>query len=538
MRLSAQDAGGNQSIAEVDVSVAGELKVGNYQLSFTDLTVPVSGIPIVLTRTYDSFNANNIDDFGYGWRMEIRDTDLRTSVGRSGLEDSLIYNPFFTGARVYVTTPGGGREGFTFEPQPAPGLRGSFLGIWRPRFVPDAGGTSELTVENFDLLRTNTEEFLSYGLSLGYNPSSLAFGGNFTLTTKEGITYEIDGNTGDTRTVSDRNGNELTFTDGGIFSSTGQEITFERDAQNRITAVIDPMGKRIEYEYDANGDLVLVRDRENNETEFDYNDNLEHYLEEIIDPLGRTGARSEYDEQGRLVKLIDADGETVQLIHNPNNFTETVKDQLGNETIYEYDTRGNVVTEIDAEGGVTKRTYDENNNTLTETDPLGNTTTFTYDARGNVLTETDPLGNVTRFTYDSFGNVLTTTDAQGNTTTNNYDANGNLTSISGQANGTTTLNYDVRGNLTSFADGAGTTSFEYDGSGNVTRQIDAAANETTFTYDANGNQLTETRTLTTPDGVITLVTTTEYDSEGRVIKVTDPEGGVTETATNIKRKNG
>ena len=231
LRLLAQDTGGNQSTAEVNVSVAGELKVGNYQLSFTDLTISVSGIPIVLTRTYDSFNANNIDDFGYGWRMELRDTDLRSSVPKTGLEDQLIYNPYFGGARVYVTTPEGGREGFTFNPQPAPGLRGSFLGIWEPRFVPDAGVTSELTVANFDLLRTSTNEFLGFGSSLAYNPSNPAFGGKFTLTTQEGIVYEIDGNTGDTQKIGDRNGNELTFTDGGIFSSTGQEITFERDAQ-------------------------------------------------------------------------------------------------------------------------------------------------------------------------------------------------------------------------------------------------------------------------------------------------------------------
>jgi RHS repeat-associated protein len=529
LRLFALDAGGNQSVIETEVSIAGELKLGNFQLSFTDLSIPVSGIPIILTRTYDTLNANNNDDFGYGWRMEIRDTDLRTSVGKTGLEEDLIYNPYFAGARVYVTTPGGKREGFTFEPKLAPGLKGSFLGIWESVFVPDAGVTSSLTVEKFDLLRTSTGEFLGYGSSLGYNPSSPTFGGTFTLTTKEGIVYKIDGNTGDTRTVSDRNGNVLTFTDAGIFSNSGQKITFERNPRGQITAAIDPEGNRIEYEYDANGDLVAVTDRAGNVTRFDYNDNREHYLEEVIDPLGRTGARSEYDERGRLIKIIDADGKAVELIHNPANFVETVKDQLGNQTVYEYDERGNVLNEIDALGGVTKRTYDVNNNTLTETDPNGNTTTFTYDARGNVLTETDPLGNVTRFTYDSFGNILTTTDAQGNTTTNTYDRNGNLTSISGQANGKTTLNYDGRGNLASFGDAAGTTRFEYNSAGNVTRQVDAAGNVTTFTYDASGNQLSETRTLTTPNGVITLVTTTEYDSEGRVVKVTNPEGGVTET---------
>jgi hypothetical protein len=32
--------------------VAGDLKLGNFRLSFTDLSIPVTGIPITLTRTY------------------------------------------------------------------------------------------------------------------------------------------------------------------------------------------------------------------------------------------------------------------------------------------------------------------------------------------------------------------------------------------------------------------------------------------------------------------------------------------------------
>ena len=534
LRLFAQDTGGNESVVETQVSVLGELKITYFELSFTDLTVPVSGIPISLSRTYNSQNANQQDDFGFGWRLEIADTDLRTSVAKTGAEELGINNPYFAGARVYVKLPGESRQGFTFSPQPARGLKGSFLGIWEPVFVPDPGVTSSLTVENFDLRQTDTGEFFSYDSSLAYNPSSPVFGGTFTLTTKEGIAYEIDGLTGDARTISDRNGNVLSFTNAGIISSSGQQITFERNPQGQITAAIDPIGMRIEFEYDANGDLVAVTDRENNVTRFEYNEGRPHFLEEVIDPLQRPGVRSEYDEKGRLVKIFDADGEDITLIHDPDNFTERVEDQLGNPTIFEYDDRGNVLTEIDAEEGVIERTYDANNNILTETvfdgiNPEGNTTTFTYDDLRNVLTETDPLGNTTIFTYDSFSNVLTTTDPQGITTTNTYDANGNLTSISGQANGTTTLSYDARGNLTSFGDAAGTTDFEYDSFGNVTREVDAEKNETIFTYDANGNQLTATTTLTTPNEVRTLVTKTEYDAEGRVIKVTDPEEGVTET---------
>ena len=46
------------------------------------------------------------------------DTDLRTSVPKTGFEEDLIYNPFFANARVYISTPGNGREGFTFRPKP------------------------------------------------------------------------------------------------------------------------------------------------------------------------------------------------------------------------------------------------------------------------------------------------------------------------------------------------------------------------------------------------------------------------------------
>ena len=122
------------------------------------------------------------------------------------------------------------------------------------------------------------------------------------------------------------------------------------------------------------GDLVSVTDRLGNVTRLQYDAPRPHYLTEVIDPLGRTGVRSEYDDKGRLVTMLDAAGNSVQLVHDPDNFVETVVDQLGNPTTYEYDTRGNIVTEVDALGGIITRTYDDGNNMLTETDPLGNTT--------------------------------------------------------------------------------------------------------------------------------------------------------------------
>jgi RHS repeat-associated protein len=545
LRLTAQDAGGHVTSLDVPISVAGGLKLGNFTLSFTDLSLPVGGIPITVGRTYDTLTASHSADLGYGWRLEFRDVDLRSSVAPTGYEQELgLYNPFRDGTRVYLTLPGGKREGFTFKPQltwATQMLIGAGLPEedWQydPAFEADPGVTDKLTLSGATTMirDRDTGAYLSIGGGrLAFNPANDVFFATYTLTTKDGIAYRIDAPTGLLDSVSDPNGNFVTFADAGISSTAGQHVTFGRDPQGRITSATDPAGNRVLYQYDANGDLVAVTDREGNVTRFVYSSDQPHYLAQVIDSLGRTGARTEYDAQGRLVKIIDAAGNPVQLIHDPSNSTETVKDALGNPTTYEYDPQGNIVTEVNALGGVTLRTYDSQNNQLTETDPLGRTTATTYDARGNVLTQTDPLGNVTRSTYDDKNHLLTETDPLGQTTRNTYDARGNLLTMTDAAGNTTTYAYADPinpGQPTSITDPAGNvTRFEYSDlapRGLLMRQVDALGHETRYTYDVTGRQLTETRTLTTPSGPRTLVTTNTYDHNGNLTSVTDAEGNTT-----------
>ncbi|NER35197.1 MAG: DUF4114 domain-containing protein [Oscillatoria sp. SIO1A7] len=553
LRLSAFDSSGQASTVEQEVDVAGELKLGNFRLSFTDLQVPVSGIPISVTRTYDTLTAGHQDDFGYGWRLEFRDTDLRTSVGRDELYEQTGIGSvaFKEGTRVYVTLPGGKRTGFTFKPVMDPEIRKALrmgaplpqsLIFYNPAFETDDGEQVTLSTNKTRmLLNRDTGEY--YDLSgTPYNPVNSFFGGSYKLTTKEGIEYVIDARNGDLRTATDPNGNVLTFSDAGIKSDSGVEVTFERDAEGRIVSVIDPEENKIGYEYDENGDLVAVTDREDNTTELKYEvPERAHYLNEIVDPLGRSGVRSEYDDKGRLSRMLDVNGEAVQLSYDPDNSTQTVLDQFGNPTTYVYDDRGNVVSEVDPVGKIVERTYDDQNNVLsetivtTETDEQGNpiekraTTSYTYDAQGNRTSQTDPLGNTDRYTYNSLGKLLTSTDPLGNVTSYTFDSRGNVLSMTDAEGNTTTYTYDSVGNPLSINQGLGDeTRFEYDRFGNRTRKIDALGNETAYTHDASGNVLTETTKLTTPDGVRTLTTTKTYDSEGNVTSELDPEGSLTQ----------
>src|SRR5262249_58388361 len=84
LRLEATDAAGNVATLDQQFNVRDNLKLGNFTLSFQDLTVPVSGIPITVTRTYDTLTARRDDGLGFGWRLEFRDVDVRSSgAGRT-----------------------------------------------------------------------------------------------------------------------------------------------------------------------------------------------------------------------------------------------------------------------------------------------------------------------------------------------------------------------------------------------------------------------------------------------------------------------
>jgi RHS repeat-associated protein len=526
LRLSAFDTNGQGTTTEQTLSVAGELKLGNFRLSFTDLTIPVTGIPITLIRTYDSLTSNNTDDFGYGWRMEFRDTDLRTSLGKDETYEvfGIRTKAFDAKTRVYITLPGGKREGFTFKPMIDPisrffpSVAGGDPTIYLPAFVADKGGTSTLSVQNVRMVRTKEGTFYGYSGN-PYNPADALYGAAYTLTTKEGIVYNIDAQTGDLLKVTDTNGNTLTYTDTDITSSTGQKVTFERDTEGRITSVIDPLGNKVQYNYDAKGDLISVKDLAGNLTQYEYNTTQAHYLDKIIDSQGRTGVKNEYDAQGRLVGMVGATGTSVNWAYDPTHSLQTVSDALGNKTSYEYDDRGNVLAAIDPLGNISRFTYDADNNLLSTTDALGNQTTYTYDTQGNVLSKTktdtcgcgDP-GETTYYTYDKYGQLTSLTLPTGAVVRNFYDARGNLlVTKDGEGNVIQVYNYDAQGNVIVDKNANGITRYVYDEFGNVIESTDPDGTITKMEYDAK-NQLVK---MIEADGSISTFT---YDKEGRQTK--------------------
>lgn len=514
IRVSAWNKNGLGWAEPVVVHVTGNAKLGNFAVEYTDVSLPLAGIPITVKRKYDSLNASRSGDFGYGWSLGVQDADISETIPQTG--SGFGSAPFKVGARVYLTAPDGQRIGFTFDAKVG---AGSFLGAaYSAIFKPDPGITYTLSVPEGDtafLTLDSLGQTYLFFLPLPWNPDT------YILTDKQGTSYTYDQRDGLIE-VKDPNGNRVTFNDTSIEHSAGPRVTLGRDPSGRITQITAPDGQIWNYQYSTNGDLVQVTYPGNISGTFGYATNRPHFLETINDPMHGATQRTEYDANGRVVAIIDANGNRIQQTLNLGAFTGTYTDARGNVTQYTYDSRGNLIRSQDPLGGVTTWEFKNTNfpDLATATvDPRGNRTTYSYDSRGNVLVEAHPLAKVTTSTYDANNRVLTRYYNLGGTDKYEYDAQGNIIHFESPM-GSWDLTYTASGLLASVLDGAGgLTRYEYDGASSLPARIIAPDGGTRhFVCDAAGR-------VTQYTDQIGNVTHFEYDLTGRLIRQIDPRGG-------------
>ncbi|HSS19125.1 MAG TPA: PKD domain-containing protein [Pyrinomonadaceae bacterium] len=537
IRLSATDAYGQTSRTSLSVIVERNLKVGNFTVSFTDLTVPVAGVPMEVTRTYDTRD-KRVGDFGFGWTLGLHNIRVEKSsvLGLKWYETvSQEVFPNYcleaVGSHVVTVTFPGGKV-FKFQPTVTPQCqRITPITSANISFAPMTGTVGRLEVVGSSDVQIDG--------SVPGPVNLIGFGGGvdifnsfvFKFTAEDGTAYLIDQRSG-LQSIADQNGNTVTIGNGGILHSNGKSITFARDGFGRITSITDPNGNSMTYAYDLNGDLVSYTDNENNTSTYTYDAN--HRLLTIHDPRGIQPIRNDYDAGGRLISHTDGFGKVITYVHDIVGRVESVTDRLGHTMTLEYDERGNIVRKTDARGGVSTFTFDSNDNVLTETNPLNRTTTYTYDANNHRLSITDPLNNITQFTYNAQGRVLTTTDPLGHVITNTFNGAGNVLSSEDAQHGVSTFVYSVfDGQMISMTDALNqTTHYNYTG-GYLTKETDALGREKTYTYDANANRSSETLKRTNALGQLETITTGyEYDRLNRLQKTIFADGSTTQVEYN------
>jgi len=236
-----------------------------------------------------------------------------------------------------------------------------------------------------------------------------------------------------------------------------------------------------------------------------------------------------------LSAIIDLDGNTLTINHNPSTLISSVVDPTGRTLTYAYDGTGRLASITDPlnrtwgfsyDGGAGSGNlwyvtlpvlngggyadwfgYDGNHDIVAQQSPQGSatgaTSTFGYNADSSLAWAKDPLGNQTTFAYNPVTTVIT--DPNGNATTHTYsagelvsvtDALGKTSSTARDYNHIAVAMKDKRGNSSYFSShfSNGTTkststdslnyssSTSYDTNNKPVRSVDAVGNVTTTSY--------------------------------------------------------
>jgi RHS repeat-associated protein len=560
-----------------------DVPTGNFWHEFTDFSIPGRGIPLHLSRTYNSGQASTTGPFGYGWS-----SSYTTALA------------FPDPAHVVVEQANGSQV----------------------QFEEQSGGTYRAPPRVTASLVHNSD-------------------GTWTLVRRHSETLDFDSSGRLTKEV-DRNGyvTALAYSASGqlesVADSAGRKLTFSYEG-NHVSSVSDPLGRITHYRYDEAGDLTDVIDVAGGDTHFTYDGSHRMLTMRTPDQASGVPGSTEavvtnaYDSRGRVTEQTDQLGRTTKFAYSGEPLGEeggstAITDPKGNVIVqrykfgellsetrgygtsqeatwsFEYDPATLGVTKItDPNGHSTTATFDGEGNTLTTTDALGRTTTDTYNAFNEPLSEKDPLGVTTTRVYDEHGNLLTverpdtqektvqkttytygdaahpgdvtamttpekkvwayaydtygdrtsTTDPLKDKSTSTYNMIGWLeTSVSprGNAKGakpelfTTHYNHNQFGQVTETTDPLGhKTTNEYDPDQNLTASTDGNGNTTRYTYDAADEQTevhradgTTLRTTYWPDGIVKEqidgaghATTYEYDALKRRVATIDPLGHAT-----------
>ena len=460
---------------------------GNETESQTDLDVPGLGVPLMLTRTYNSqaaVTAGTPGLFGYGWTSTFGDhLEIDESAGTVTVDQANGSAVIFSGN---LSTPG--------------------------ELFPPEWAQSKLTLKS---------------------------DGTYLYTLPDQQTFHFN-SSGRLLSEADRNGNTttLSYNEAGrletITDPAGRKMTLAYNSEGLVESAKDPMGHTVKYAYES-GDLASVTEPGEASARWHYKYDGSHQLTEMID--GRGGKTiNEYDGSHRVVSQKDPAGRELSFEYKGESepfVTIVTNHATGAVTKESFDDSHELISIVHGYGTSTEDhaafSYNGAGELTSQTNGDGYTTAYAYDSEGNRISATDPLGHEAKWTYDGAHDVLTVTTPRGETTTIKRDGHGNTEVIERPAPAsktqTTKYKYNSKGELESVTDPLERTwEYGYDGAGDRTSETDPAGDKRTWEYNEDSQ---ETSTIS-PRGNVTggeptnFTTKIERDSQGRPLTITDP----------------
>lgn len=275
---------------------------------------------------------------------------------------------------------------------------------------------------------------------------------------------------------------------------------FTYDEAHRLIGIEDAIGNHIAYTLDAVGNVAK-------EEKYDASD-TQKYVHSYV-----------YDGTNRVIRSVNAQGNTTSFTYDQESNIKSVKDPLGHKATYFYDALNRRTQITDANKGITYLQYDALNHLISVTDPRELKTSYTWTGLDDEKVIASPDTGNTTLTFDEAGNVLSSTDARGKKTDYSYDVLNRVT-MQTFANGSSVVfDYDTgingKGHLTRLTDSTGRTEYSYDANGHVKRKlqvINGLKRLTLYGYDAGGRL----SSITYPSGKKVDYT---YDTGGNIASI-------------------
>ncbi len=225
-----------------DIDNGVNLANGDLVLSSTDLTIAGVGLPLSLTRTYNSQSAaaGIVGAFGAGSASSVG-PDMSLSISPGG---AVTYHAPDGSAKVFAPEPSGSFNG---PPDMAASLTQAPCGDYALALEPSG------EVEHFSATGQ-----LSSETDRNANAITYAYGPDGTLAS-----------------ITDTQGRLINLTESaGLITSltdpTGRVRSYGYNASRQMSTFTDPMGNTTSYAYDASGQLTSLTDPDANVTRITY----------------------------------------------------------------------------------------------------------------------------------------------------------------------------------------------------------------------------------------------------------------------------
>lgn len=492
-----------------------DLATGFFMNTETDMSI-ADVIPISVTRSYMS-NDTAVHAFGVG-------TNFTYAMH--------LYTPD-SNSDVYLVLSDGSQVHYT--------LQSTSPYIWKNLDSPSAFYGSVM-------------EYVSGGGQINLTQDVITV----TLVDKTVLTFASDASQNQLLSMADSNGNTVRVTLSGgrsgnitqVTSPNGRYIQFLYDSCNRVTQATDNLGRSVGYSYvpptaTCTNGLYQVTDQNNHTETYAYD--TSNRLQSLTDKNGNRKFYNVYNASNQVVNQTLADGAYWQMSYSlvGGIETTTVTDPRNYVRQDTFNASGYLTQEILAQGQPEQQTttYTRYGSNLPYqvTDQLGRNTVYNWDAYGKLYSYvrlygtsgaltyqfsydpvfhqlasyTDPLGHETQYFYDAFGKLNKVTNALSNSWNIINNGEGLPTSVTDPLGNVSRIGYE-QADVSTVTDGMGRQSHIYtDEVGRVVTASDPLGNSYQYAYDLRDQLLN----VTDPNGGLTVIT---YDNNGNVKTVEDP----------------